>query len=469
MLKSIFKNISVLLVTRILAQILAFFSTLYISRKVGVQGYGKIGYVTSILIYLDMLANLGLENYAVREVSRDYSRLNFFISHVITMRLFVSFIIYVILLVLGFTIFGLKTVFLLLLLYAFSLFFKSFSLIWTFQALSRMEFIGLGQILNQGIYLVFVLYLVHSPNDLLLVPVAFNIGYFVLVAYTWIVHRHRIKHIAIRVNFSRWKKMLQISLPIIGAYIVLRINWNVGMIILGSLGNQTAAGYFNAALKLLVLLMAIREILVTVHYPILSRFFKQDFQKLQRIMEFFIKIAVTIAMPIVLGGIIYRKEIILFLFKQKYLPAAQPLLFLLIGFGFMMINIVFPAGQNAFNRQDVYFKTSFQVAMVSVATNALFIPLYGATGAALSMAISEFVSLLLFRWRSFQVVKVQDLRLIVQLVPPLILMGLTGLFLGELHLLFKIAIMGTIYLISLLGFRVINREEINFLKSMLQK
>ncbi|NOX90123.1 MAG: flippase [Calditrichaeota bacterium] len=466
MLRNIFKNISVLLVTRIVAQFLAFLTTLYISRKIGVEGFGKIGYVTSILIYLDMLSNLGLENYSVREVSRFPGRINFFISHVITLRILTSSVIYFILLILGVFVFHFTDIYLLLLIYAISLLLKGLALTWTFQALSKMEFLGLGQIIMQGIYLFTIFVFVKSPSDILFVPVAFNIGFLVLVLYTWTVHYRRIPHITFRINIKRWVQMLRISLPIILAYIVLRINWNVGLLILGTLGRATSAGLFNAALKILVLLITFREILITVHYPLMSRYFNESFEKLRQIMEFFIKISVTVALPIAIGGIIFRKELILLLFQEKYIKAADPLLFLLIGYAFMMINIVFPAGQNAFNRQNIYLKTSLQIAGISIFLNIIFIPLLGATGAALSMAISEFFSLLLFRWRSFQVIKIKDIKLLTQLIPSLTLMILVGKLLGDIFILYKVGITAVIYLISLFVFRVINKNEINFIKSL---
>ena len=467
MLKSIFKNISALFIARFLAQGLAFITTIYVSRTIGVQGFGILGFATAVMAYLDFLGNLGLEYYAVREVSRNPDRLNFFISNIISLRAISSITIFLIIFLIGFALTGTKLAYSLLIIYVLSLFLKGFSLLWTFQALSRMELLGLGQIINQLVYLFSILLLVRTFNDIIFVPVAYNLGILSLVVYTWVLNRNRIKHIAFRFNLQRWAKMLKISLPIVGSFIVLRINWNLGLLVLGSLSRSTEAGIYNAGLKIFIVLIAFREILITVHYPLLSKFYIMDFDELKKVMELFIKISLIIALPIIVWGSLLSKEIVLFLFKEQYGNASGPLTFLLIGYGFLMLNIVYPSGQNAFNRQNIYFKTSLQVAGVSLLLNLILIPLLGAKGAAMSMASSEMLSFLLFRWRSTQVVKVRDFYYVWRLFPSLLILTIAIIFLSNLNIVINALICILIYFITLPLFHVITKREMAQIRGLI--
>lgn len=469
MIKQILKNLSSLTFAKILAQVFAFFTTVYLSRILGVEKYGVIGYVTAIIVYLNMFGNLGLETYAIREVARHPKRLSFFISHTLSLRLISSIFVFLLAALISYFLKDARLISTLLMLYAFNIFILGFSLNWTFAALHRMEFYGLTQIIIQFIYMVLIFWFIKKPQDIYYVPLAFIIGNLTGILFTWGKHFRLIKNISLRFNPGLWKKMLKISLPIIVSYIILRINLNFSILYFGTVGKQTEVGLFNAAFKIIFLLLTVREVLISVAYPLMSKYFVESKEKLAQVMQGFIKLALLFTLPVVLGGSLLAEDIIRFIFGEHFINAALPLRILLVAFLFMMINIVFPSSQNAFNKEKKYLKISMINSGSNVLLNILLIPVWGLVGAAAASALTEMISLALFKWESNKTVAVGFFAIFVKILLPSLLMLLALYFLPEWNVLLRILLGALIYLTAVLLFKVVTPAEISMLKAGFSK
>lgn len=468
MFKHILKNISSLTVAKILAQTFAFFATVYLSRILGVEKYGVIGYVTAIIIYLNMLSNLGLETYSIREVARHPKRLAFFVSHSLSIRLMASVLVFLLaVLIAAFT--DSHLIANLLLIYSLNIFVVALSLNWTFAALHRMEFYGLTQIILQFVYMGLIIALVKNAKDIYYVPLAFIIGNLSAVVFTWGKHYKLFRNVSLRFEPKLWHKMLKISLPIIISYIILRLNMNFSILYFGAVGRQEEVGLFNAAFKIIFLLITVREVLISVAYPLMSKYFVESKEKLAQVMQGFIKLALLFTLPVVLGGFLMAKEIILFVFGEHFIDAALPLRILLVAFMFMMINIVFPSSQNAFNKEKKYLKISMINSASNVLLNFLLIPFWGLVGAATASALTEMISLVLFKRESNKTVSVGFLSIFGKILLPAAFMLLGLYFLPDWNVLLKILFGAFIYLGAVFIFRVLTPAEFSMLKTVFSK
>lgn len=466
MLNQIFKNLFSMAIAKILAQVFAFFTTVYISRTIGVENFGKIGFVTAIVIYFDMFSTLGLEPYSIREISRHENRLSFFIGSTISLRLFASFILFLVLLVINFVWDETVEIRHLLLLYGLSLFVKTFSLNWTFAALRRMEFYGLTQIILQFVYMLCTFILVKTYKDIYYIPIAFIIGHITCVLYTWFMHRRIVKSISFVINLTVWKRMLKISLPMILSYIIGRIYLSFSIIYIGFIGDKSEVGLYNAAFKIIFLLIAIREILVSVVYPLLSKYYIESKEKLKKIMQGFIKIAILFALPVTTGGILLSSEIISTIFGIQYIDAHKPLQILLISYLLLMINIVYPSTQNAFNKQNIYFRVSLINCVSNIIFNIICISIWGIIGAAIATVLTDAVSLILFRNKAKKIIFVPFLGIFLKILFPTTLMVLVLILLPDIHVIQKILIGIVVYIIGVFTFKTFTEEEYKIIRSL---
>jgi O-antigen/teichoic acid export membrane protein len=464
--EEIFKNLFSLTATRILAQVFAFFATVYVSRVVGVEQYGVLGFVTSILVYFDMASNLGLQLFSTREVARDPAKLSFYVWNTAIIRILSSLVSIGIISVIYLLNPGSISA-LLLLLYSVSLIAKAFLLNWVFTAHRRMELLGITQGITQFIYMLGCFRLVNEPTDVLYVPIAFNTAYISAVLFTWIVLKLQKKNLSFTLDVKMWKTMLKQSLPMIMSFIVIRIYMNFSLIYLGFLGENETLGYYNAAYKIFFLLFAVREILTSIAFPLMSKLFIESHEKLKKVMQGIIRVSLLFAIPVFIGGTILSREIILFLFSQEYEAAFLPFSIMLLSYLFMMINILFPSAQNAFNNQKIYFKISIINSITSIVANIILIYYFGVIGAALAMATTELQALILYKIYTNKVVNLDIFKPFFHILLPGLVMGVFLIFLPNIFIFYKIGLSMLVYITGLFLFRVVNTEDIINIKHLI--
>ena len=69
--KTIAKNTSVLALSHVITSILGFFLLIYIARYLGEVGFGKYSFAVSFTALFSIFANLGMNNYIIRELARN--------------------------------------------------------------------------------------------------------------------------------------------------------------------------------------------------------------------------------------------------------------------------------------------------------------------------------------------------------------------------------------------------------------
>ena len=95
--KTIFKNTVSLLVSGIAAQLLIFCSVVYLARILGPGDFGKINFATAVVIYFTMIVNMGLPLLGTREVARNIKSVNKYVSNIISIRIFLFILCYIML------------------------------------------------------------------------------------------------------------------------------------------------------------------------------------------------------------------------------------------------------------------------------------------------------------------------------------------------------------------------------------
>lgn len=86
-IKIIAKNASWLSFSQISSNILAFIWTIYIARYLSLTELGTLSYVLAITGFLGIFVDLGLNTYTTKELSKDPSKTNKFLSNIILIKL----------------------------------------------------------------------------------------------------------------------------------------------------------------------------------------------------------------------------------------------------------------------------------------------------------------------------------------------------------------------------------------------
>ena len=88
----ILKNFSFLTIALLVGQGCSFAALIYLARVLGATNFGKINFALAILNYFILFTTMGMPVLGAREVARDKSSINKFVSNIITIQLVLSLI-----------------------------------------------------------------------------------------------------------------------------------------------------------------------------------------------------------------------------------------------------------------------------------------------------------------------------------------------------------------------------------------
>ena len=177
--KKIAKNIFSLTLAEFATKGIAFFLNAYIARVFDVEGFGIVSKVTSIFLYILIVVNLGFAMTGLRAVSKNIDEHKKYVDNIITFKLIIALVCFIILSIYIITAPGLSSVMqAALLLGSLQLFGAVIQIDWFFQAIERMEILGLRQVLVNLTTFVCVILFVHSPSDIALYIFIVSISLF---------------------------------------------------------------------------------------------------------------------------------------------------------------------------------------------------------------------------------------------------------------------------------------------------
>jgi O-antigen/teichoic acid export membrane protein len=162
---------------------------------------------------------------------------------------------------------------------------------------------------------------------------------------------------------------------------------------LGFMTTDEDVGYYNAAVKIKSILLSIITSLGTVLLPRASYYIEHGvIDEFRRISKKALNFVFLIATPMMIYFMLFAREGIFFISGDAYAGAIIPMkiimpTLLLIGItNILGIQMLVPTG-----REKIVLYSEIVGAIVDVIVNAILIPKYASTGAAVGTLIAEFV------------------------------------------------------------------------------
>jgi O-antigen/teichoic acid export membrane protein len=172
--RRIAKNTSALLVAQVASYLLAFFYMMYTARYLGPASFGILSFAIAFTGIFVVFGDLGLAPLTVREVARDKSLASKYLVNVSLMKIILVTITFGLIALtinlMGYPEETIKVVYLLGLSVIFTAFTQMFYSV--FQAFERMEYQGIGQMLNAALILGGVL--LNMASALLALPLCLS-------------------------------------------------------------------------------------------------------------------------------------------------------------------------------------------------------------------------------------------------------------------------------------------------------
>ncbi|ELC8398754.1 flippase [Clostridium perfringens] len=449
-IKILLKNFSSSAIGTLLGQIINFFTLLYLPRVLGPDGYGIFSFSQSLAMYFLLFADLGLSLYCIRNVNqKEESEVENEITSIFSMKIILSIIstIGFILIAMLFNGSNLERK---------SLFFMSFSILGTgifidyiFNSLNNMKYIGISVAIKNTIFFILCISFIKDIKQTYLVALFYSLG--IIISSLFLIFIFKKTNFKLKFRKVKLKEfnIIKASIPLAISLFMVQINNNFDIIYLSATKNQDIVGYYSAPYKIINFLIAILCIYFNAAYPTIAKLIKNNKEDLNKYIYKFYYIGVVFIFPIVFGGIVLNKDIIMLLFGSKFAESEMIFVLLLPLILIRMITSTFGSVLIMGEGSKLFSRAVFMGASINILLNIILVPRYEAEGAALATLICEISQgiLLYIYFRKYCDTKIFKCNIIPLISSSIMVIFLINLKLNNLFL--KIFLGAIVYLISI--------------------
>jgi len=401
--RKLLENLSFQSIAEIAGKGLQAVYTIYLANVLGAEGNGVYGFATSIVAFFILFVSFGIDVYGQRELALNKNRVNKYVSSIFSLRLFLAFFAYSILIVYVLFFVDELLVKYAILILGINIFSQAILLNWVFQGLERMGIIAIRTILVAGLSLVLVLLFVDSYEDTL---IALGILAFSMLSNSIVMTIYYLKNygsIKLKINREKWTEIAVSSIPIGLFTVMISIMNNIDMALIGTLieNFKFEEGIYYAAFKISTLAIVPSIIIQNSFFPQLSRAVEQDlrvslYKKYSKAIHVIGAIAAFITY-------FYSDFLISSLLNSEYQNAIELMKLFAFSIFVVFINVSLASTLVAWKKEKLVFKATVYAVIMNIIVDLLLIPNYGAYGATVATIMSETT---LFAALSYNVYKV---------------------------------------------------------------
>lgn len=367
-----------------------FFAFVYLARILGVGSFGVLEFAGSILTYLLLIADFGLELWGTREAS-NATDLPALAARVVPLRLLLASVSFAVLLAL-LPLFprypGLRAV---LVLYALSIFAQALSLKWALMGLQNMSAVARGLVLGQLTFAAAVVVFIHSPAGLVWVPVLRLVSDSAATIYFALWFRRIHGRLPLHISLRGMPLVLKPAFTIGFSLAMGLLNYNFDAVLLGFLRGATFVAWYNAAYKLLLVGIGVAITYFTGLFPALSRLYVENRQEFRLLVRRTAELWLVFVVPMVVGGTFLADPVIRLLYGSAYANSVMPFRILLWSAALVVLRWVYMDSLRATGHQALDLRCALASASLNVTLNVLLIPRFGMIGAATATAFADLV------------------------------------------------------------------------------
>ncbi len=392
--RAITRNTFYIFVSGVMQKLVNVVFVAFAARLLGAHGYGQFLLVTTMVVVVSTLANLGIRPFIVRMLSREKERTGHILSNVLAVRTLLAGAAYgalvafvhiagydpevrVLTAIGGLAIFS--TV-------------AQDSLEAVLVAYQRMKLLGALSVMAAVVGTlagVAVLLSGRGSRWLFAAHVAVDASFvMVTAALIW----RRIVRFWPRFDPAVMKGLMMAGLPFLTAFLLGFMDSKVDILMLslvkGPLDPNLAIGYYGPAHTILMAAMLLPKSLNQVLVPVVSQKIYLDQAAVREIVERATKFVIlTVSFPIILLTTLFSEQIVAILLGSQYRPTAQALVILGWAYGLWALNIPSHSVLGSMKEMRHFLPVLAGSFLLNITLNFFLIPRYSYIGAAMGSVI----------------------------------------------------------------------------------
>ncbi len=397
--KSLKVNVILNVIKTIMSMIFPLITFPYASRILLPEGIGKVNFANSIISYFSIISALGINIYALRESAKlrdDKIALSQFVKEVFIINLLSTFVAYVLLFTSLFLVPKFFEYRKLIIVYSANMLFITLGIDWLYGAMEDYFYTTVRSIAFQVLSLILLFLFVHSKDDYVKYA-AINVVSTTGAGILNFIHSR--KYISLRGTRKLHLKKHISHIFILFSYTLAASVFTIlDTSMLGFMSDSEQVGFYSGASKIIRMIRDLFPAIFSVLTARFSYYVSQNNQeKINDISKKTLNFIFCFSIPIVIGLIILMNPIVLLLCGKNYeaaIPVAQimaPLVVFSACSGFLGGVVLFSQGKD-----KLYLLCTIIAAISDILLNILFIPSFGAFGAALATVITEGIIFVIY-------------------------------------------------------------------------
>jgi len=232
-------------------------------------------------------------------------------------------------------------------------------------------------------------YLVLSRGfGLIYLMTVFLISRYLSGILYYVVIKKLLSPLKIEINFAFVKRLLTLLPPFVTLYVFSVLFSKIDLLMLALLTNFTDTGIYSAAYKLLEVSFMLPTCIISVFFPILSRYAKESATSFIYAISNGIFYSLLVSLPIIVVSIYLADKIIFVIYSKDFFSSILSFRILIVTLGFYMIDQIFAHSLVACNFQNLNVRALMTATFINIVLNLILIPKYSYLGASVTTLVS---------------------------------------------------------------------------------
>ncbi len=392
---SIYKNFTYNTLLNISSYIISLLIFPYISRILGVESMGIVGFVDSMVNYFIILATLGINTVGIRAIAlcgKDLTKRSQVFSEIMTLSILLTFTAIILYSISVFFIPKLNIHKNLYYIGLTKLLFTPFLIEWFYNGIENFKFITIRSLFIKIIYALSIILFIKGPND---IPLYFILSSIALLVNCFINLFHSRNFVSLKIRNIKPLFYLKEVFSLGMFQILVSLYTTFNLLYLGFVSNYKEVGYYYTASKIYIILTVFFTSFTSVMLPRMTSLIANNNRKeFDLMINKSFDLLLTISIPLIIGGVILAPQIIDIVSGTGYEGAIIPmriLMPLVLIAGLSQINGIQVLIPN--HKDKILLTITPIVAFVGLTLNFFLVKKYGAIGTSVVMFISEFIGL----------------------------------------------------------------------------
>jgi O-antigen/teichoic acid export membrane protein len=380
------RNFGALALGQLLARLLAFFTTAYLARVLGPEGFGVVGFAYALTGYFALAVSAGLNTVGATHVAEDRDRATAVAADVMGVRILLATVAFALSALLAAVLPKPAAVKWVIVLTGLTYFTRAVSTEWVHKGLERNQRVARSLVLTEVVQISLVLALVGSDDDVLRVPLALFLAQVASAGYLLVP---LVREGLPKPDLARGLAIFRGAFSLTLTKLMRTALYTMDVLFIGFLLGERAVGLYDAPGRIGLFVVALSGSLVFSFLPDFARAREAGTGPSTAVLARALGFAFFMIAPLLAGGLLVAEPLLVALFGAPYGEGAVVLKLVLARVSLIFFRDTLESVLVVYRRLTPEMWVMAAATVLAVVLNVVLIPRLGIDGAALATLVTE--------------------------------------------------------------------------------